>query len=297
MKLVLANNQSQKFVDFYANLGHQSGEAFDYAGYEQLLFTFDGKGLDVRLLQTGKSIRDYDGVYLSGYLNTYELAAAIAVCLSALHIPFADAEFANPPSLSKLSEYAKLAANEVPIPRTSAGTKKALLAAELSVQFPQILKRADAARGADNFKVANMQELHELLAPHAPRSLWVLQDFVPNDGFWRVTFYGDNEPAFAIFRAMGERADGDVRKSHIYKPKGGANASLVPMADVPETVLAAARAGAAALGRQFAGVDIVQDAAGRAYVLEVNYNPQLVTVGTFAEVRAQAFVDGLRKIH
>lgn len=301
MKLVLANNQSPRFVDFYHDLQEKSHDAFEYAAYEDILFLFEDVGsVVVKHLGTGRGLQDYDGVYLNGYLSTYELAATVATCCQALSIPFVNRELADAPSLSKLTTYAKLARAGVRVPRTIAGTKKALLLADTHISaltFPLVLKRADADRGIDNFKVTDLPAIHDLLAPHEDRSLWILQEFVPNDGFYLVSFY-DQKPEFSIFRSLEARPDGDALKAHMYKPKGGSNAREVSIADLPPTVLDAAQRSMDATNRQIGSVDILHDPqANLAYVLEVNYNPQLVTIETFKDTRINAFLEGISKIH
>jgi len=302
MKLILANNHAAHFEAFYKDLQAKTTTPFDYGAYETLLFSFDTDAdQPIRVTDTtnGRSLRDYDGVYLNGYLDTYELAATTATCCQALDIPFVNQELANAPSLSKLTGYAKLAAAGVRVPRTLAGAKRALLQAEKQIgelTFPLVLKRADADRGIDNYKVHSLQEITELLQPHEPRSIWILQEYVENDGFYLVSFY-DQKPVFSIFRSLDQRPDGNEQKAHMYKPRGGANAHLVEIAELPEPVLSAAQRSMDAMNRQIGSVDcLFNPQTGNAYVLEVNYNPQLVTIETFKEIRVDAFLEGIEKI-
>jgi glutathione synthase/RimK-type ligase-like ATP-grasp enzyme len=302
MKLILANNQTERFTAFYRDLRAQSGLAFDYAGYESLLFIFNGddsKPIEVMCTTTGKSLTEYDGVYLNGYLDTYELAATTAICCTNLGVPFVNHELADPPSLSKLTGYAKLVAAGVNIPLTLAGSKTALSTIgnqQLALlQFPIVLKRADADRGVDNFKVTSIEEMREILAPYPPRSIWIAQNYIPNDGFYLVTFY-DQKPAFCIFRSLEVRPDHDERKAHMYKPKGGVNARFVELSDMPVSVATMSQKAIEAMDRQIGSVDCLLDEEGKTYILEVNYNPQLVTVSIFQDARRKAFIEGLQAI-
>jgi hypothetical protein len=158
VKLVLANNQGQKFTDFYGNLQADNPGLFDYSPYKELLFIFDtaaDQPIAVHNLATGKQLTDYEGIYINGYLNTYELAATVAICSNALRLPFYNREFNNAPSFSKLTTYARLAAAYISVPLTYGGAKTAILQAKLPANFfPAVLKRADADRGIDNFKVS-----------------------------------------------------------------------------------------------------------------------------------------------
>jgi glutathione synthase/RimK-type ligase-like ATP-grasp enzyme len=303
MKLVLANNQSDKFVSFYDELEQKQPGLLEYAGYDSLLFMFDSNAspaISVKSVATRKSLHEYDGVYLNGYLNTYELAATTATCCQTLGIPFVNKELTDAPSLSKLSGYAKLADKGVRIPRTIAGAKAALAQATdeiVQLIFPLVLKRADADRGIDNYKVTSPDEINDLLADHKPRSLWILQEYVENDGFYLVSFY-DQKPVFGIFRTLEARPDGNEQKAHMFKPKGGANASLLKVQEVPQPVIETCQRAIDAMNRQIGSVDCLYDKkTGLTHVLEVNYNPQLVTIETFKDERVQAFIDGISQIH
>jgi glutathione synthase/RimK-type ligase-like ATP-grasp enzyme len=301
MKLVLANNQSETFKDF-----HQSIQAdapfYDYAGYKSLLFEFNVssgvKHLSFVNVDTSKKHSDYTGVYINGYLNTPEIAATVATVLDANGITYINRELANAPSLSKLTMYAKLVNAGVQIPHTYAGSAYALRSAQnqITLEFPAILKRADADRGIDNFKVKSFEEAVALLADHDELSLWILQSFIPNDGFYLVSVY-NNVPAFGIYRTLEERPDGNEQKAHMFKPKGGANASLIEIADLPSSLVETSVAAANAMNRQMASVDSLYDkATNTTYVLEVNYNPQLVTIQTLKEVRQKAFLKTMREL-
>jgi hypothetical protein len=291
VKLVLANNQTDEFKEFYADLSANVEGGVDYAAYDSLLFTFND-GLRVHSMTTGKSLQDYDGVYVNGYLSTFELAAATALSCKALDVPFVNTELSNAPSLTKLTEYVKLAAAGVSLPRTIAGARAAILSLPVSSfadMFPAVLKRADADRGIDNYTVRSHEEIVEILEKSARRSVWLLQEFVPNDGFYVITFY-DYTAKLCIFRSLEERPDKNLRKAHMYKPRGGKNASLIPLDEVPEALMTTATKAIRAMNRQVGSVDCLYSAeTGVVHVLEVNYNPQMVTIDTFKDERVAAY--------
>ncbi len=301
MKLILANNQSEKFLAFYKDLQATSKEDITYDAYESLLFRFSGEAhdaIDVISVVTKHSLCNYDGVYINGYMSTYELAAAVAICCDDLKVPYVNRELANAPSLSKLTAYAKLAAAGIRIPFTIAGTQAALLRLgedeAKGLTFPAVLKRADADRGIDNFKVSSLADVYELLRTYEKRTLWILQDFIENDGFFLVTYYYF-EPKYGIFRTLEARTDGDKRKAHMYKPKGGINATLIAPTDLPESVVSTTKRAVYAMNRQIGSVDCIYDQQqDRTYILEVNYNPQMVTIETFKDIRLDAFLDGMQ---
>lgn len=299
MKLILDNNQSDRFRAFYADIRTRSGDAMDHIGYRQLLFSFyeaQDQPIRVRCLQTGKDVQDYDGVYINGYLHVIELATATALACQYLQVSFVNKEFANAPSYSKLTGYVKLAAAGLPFPPTIAGSQAAILTADDTLTqplFPAVLKRADADRGVDNYKVSSFEETKGLLADHDQNSIWILQQFVENDGYYVINFY-NGEPAFGIYRTLEARPE--AQKAHMYRPKGGSNATLLKVTDIPAVLLKAATASLAAMNRQIGSVDCLYDPnTEQVNILEVNFNPQLVTIETFKDVRAQAFIDNLRR--
>ena len=302
MKLILANNQTDKFREFYKELSEQSQIKFDYSSYSDLLFIFDSdseQSTKVINTTTLKYLEDYDGVYINGYLNTYDTAAAVALSCRTLGVPFVNKEFNDPVSLSKLSMNVKLNAGNVVTPYSIAGSKQAIkYAVENSMinNYPKVLKRADADRGIDNFKVTSGEEILQLIQDSALESIWFVQDYVDNDGYYLLTFYS-GEPTFSIFRSLGVRPDGDEQKAHMYKPKGGINATQIPIEDLPESIVIECKKSVDVMNRQIASVDCIYDEKNnKTYVLEVNYNPQLVTIETFKDIRVQAFINNLENI-
>jgi glutathione synthase/RimK-type ligase-like ATP-grasp enzyme len=299
MKLILANNQSKKFVEFYKNL--QDGQKlYDYSGYKSLLFYFDTGTTYFINLASGRKDTDYSGVYITSYHLALDQAITVATILDAHTVNYIDKELKNAPSLSKLSEYAKLAQAGVTIPRSFGGSAYALMRGikegHIKIPMPVVLKRADADRGADNFKLLAYDEVIEKLTGYDEKSLWILQEFIPNDGFYRVGVYG-NQVEFTIFRSLQARPDGREELAHMFKPRGGSNATLVEANDVPQSLADLSLRAAQAMNRQIAGVDCIYDQeSDTTYVLEVNYNPQLVTIETFKEVRQKAFLDMLNQL-
>lgn len=299
MKLVLANNRSDKFVSFFSDVQGDE-QLFDYAPYASLLFYFE-KGVSRFInMQDGRSSDDYTGVYLNGYLSTPEIAVAAAQVLEHNGINYVNRELAGGVALTKLSATAKLAANDVSLPRSFGGAAAALIAGIeqgiVDVATPFILKRADADRGIDNLKLDSYERALEVLREHEDRSLWILQEFIPNNGFYLVSYY-DEKPEFSIFRSLEARSDGKTEMAHMFKPKGGANASLLEISELPPAVLAESNKALAAVNRQIGSVDsLYNPETEQAYVLEVNYNPQLVTIETFKDVRIKAFLDAIRKL-
>lgn len=300
MKLILANNQSDQFVAFHKEV-QPAEQLYEYAGYASLLFYFDGSTCTFTNLDSGKTASDYDGVYLNGYLRTPEIAFSAATVLAHHNVPFVNSELRDAPSLTKLSSYAKLAAAGVSVPKTYAATATGLIRAARAgkladVTFPCILKRADADRGIDNYILHDWAAVQEKLEQGEDDYIWLVQEFVPNGGYYVATYYHDNLE-FGVYRAHMERTDNDETKRHMFKPKGGANATFLAPADVPLNVAEESHKAARAMKREIASVDVVCDSeTNKPYVLEVNYNPQLVTVSVFRDERIESFLNGIKSI-
>lgn len=299
MKLVLANNQTQKFVDFHKTI-QADEKIYDYIGYKSLLFYFEKNVASFINVENQQSHTHYTGVYLNGYLSTPELAVTTARVLSHNNINYVNHELGTAPSLTKLSAYAALAANGVSIPKTFGGSAYALLSGienkHVTIATPFILKRADADRGIDNYKIDSYERAVDILRDQEERSVWVIQEFIPNDGFYLVSYY-DAKAKFSIFRSLEVRPDGKQELAHMFKPKGGRNASLLDIDELPSVLREESDAAIATLNRQIGSVDLLYSAErNEAFVLEVNYNPQLVTIETFKEVRQQAFLDAIKDL-
>lgn len=300
MKLVLANNQSDQFVQYHTDI-QTTEKIYDYAGYDSLLFYFDSGTAEFWNTQSGRHVSEYSGVYINGYLQTPDTAFTVASVLDFQSIPYRNSELKNAPSLTKLSASAKLAVNDIVIPKSYAGspctlalalTKKLLR----NITAPYVLKRVDVDRGIDNFLVSSDEELAQKLHDVDPSSMWIVQEFVPNDGYYVVTVNVD-EVKFSIFRSLETRPDGKKHKAHMYKPKGGVNATLLGPSDIPNNVKHLAVRACRVLGREIASVDILLHQQTKVpVVLEVNYNPQLVTASVYKVTRQDAFVESVMGI-
>ena len=306
-KLILCHNQSMRFNDFFVNI-QQGQELFDYSGYSDLLFVFDQSAkhkacfLD---LDTDKYSYEYGGAYITGYMaeggNCYDLAFAAAFIMDHEGSSVADSELIKAPALSKISEFTKLITAGIPIPKSYGGQKIAIIRAvvtkRIKLSYPIVIKRADAERGRDNYMIFNENEIFDFFQDKDDSSIWVLQTLVPNDGFYRLNCYF-GKPAYVIYRSLDDRPpEFERHKAHMYKPAGGINAKLLHMNEVPRDVLALAKRATKVVGRDFAGVDIVVNKnTHKAYVLEANYFPQIVTAESFRETRIKAFLEAMEEL-
>lgn len=299
MKLVLSSSQSSKFTDFHSQI--QSDEkVYEYSGYKKLLFIISDSGVDFVTLNNGLHARDYEAVYLTSYLKNLEPALAAATVLNFLNIRYADKQLQFGVSTTKLTEYTKLAASGVSVPNTYAGYGSTLIHSHanglIDIKYPAILKRADADRGVDNYKVSSPERAIEILESYDKDYIWVLQQFIPNNGFYRLSYYSGRLSG-VVFRSSHERGDGNIEKAHLNKPSGGANAIDVEPSSLPLDLIKEVQLAYRVMRREFAGVDALIDSeTGRSYILEVNYNPQLVTLKSSRDIRAEDFLQAMRDL-
>lgn len=301
--LVLSNNQTMRFNDFFADI-QESHKFFDYSGYTDLLFIFDNKSkhpASFLNLDTGRKSYEYSGAYITGYSSGAfsDLAFAVAQILTTEKIRIADSELKDAPSLSKISETAKLVSAGVLMPKTYGGTKMAIVRAittqKIKLKYPLIFKLANGKRGIDNYTIYNENEIFDLLKDKPDDSIWILQEYIESDGFYRLNTYF-YKPAYGIYRTNNPEAV-DRHHVHMYKPRGGINATFLEPREIPVKVVRAARRASKVVGREFAGVDIMISKFGRKpYIIEVNNYPQLVTVESFKERRVKAFIDAMKKL-
>ena len=299
MKLLLSNNQSQKFVDFHAELQSQE-EVYTYSSYNDLLFYFEKGKATFISLSNGLRAEEYEAAYITSYQNSLELATAAAITLDYANVRYVDSQLRSSVSMSKLTEYARLAVHDVSIPATYAGTigalRKGIVSGYVQPVYPVVLKRADADRGVDNFVIDTPDQLFKKFDSSDESGVWVLQTFIENNGFYRLMFYND-ELSTIVYRGAHTREDGNTEKRHLNKPKGGVNAQLLAPHDISEELIEESRKACKAMGREFAGVDALSSIEdNRPYILEVNYNPQLVTVNAFKDVRADEFLKAMKNL-
>lgn len=265
--------------------------AYETVNFKDILFDINGYATKVANTADGcRDVSDYSLAYIKSHWNYPEQASTLAEYLLYKSKPFFDQELRNYTSRSKLSEYMKLATHGIDIPRSFAGypqlLKKQMGKITGVIGFPMVFKAAEADRGRDNYFVEDEATLNKLIDEVPEKSIYIIQAFVPNDGFYRINVFG-KDAKMAVFRSKCEHED--PLKQHLSKPSGGSNAKIIPIEDlVPEIMQLAVRA-SIYMKREIAGVDVIQDkSTGKCYILEVNSSPQLRS-GAYIEEKATEF--------
>lgn len=256
-----------------------------YAAYEDLVYQTGPNVNSVTLRETGQDLAEFDLIHFKTTSRYADIAAATARYAQLRGVPFIDEAIQYFASTSKLYQYILLADQELNVPPSIFVFPHVLhrsydmLVSKLGTPF--ILKDLHGNKGEHNYLVTDKTTFKQACeAASAADVQCVAQAFVPNTGDYRVLVFG-SKIGLVIHRSA-------VQGSHLNNTSRGAQATLVPASELPAHIQKACIAAAKRLGRQIAGVDIVEDkTTGLWYCLEVNDGPQLAS-GSFTTEKYQA---------
>lgn len=283
---------STKFGGFVKRIQKNGGFGYadvDYVALEKLVFHIQDKDH----AKIYDPIRDidlsaYSFVYFKAWQSMPEYASSVAHFLEAQGIPYADLQVRHQ-YVGKTVNYMQMWAKGVAVPETIWGHKDVLINYVHDLaddRFPIIIKSVLGQKGEDNFLAKTKQEAVEILEQATVAML--LQQFIPNDGDYRIGVYG-NQALWAIYRKSGGT-------SHLNNTSAGGEASLLAIDDVDESIRELAERAAAACELSISGVDVVQDKRnGELYVFEANQGSQIVT-GAFTDTNMTAFDAGMKNM-
>lgn len=166
-----------------------------------------------------------------------------------------------------------LARARIDTPRSVVISKEELDRAESTLGFPMIVKVPDGAFSRGVFKVTDRDELERRTTPlfeHSELLLAQAWTFTPFD--WRIGVLA-GEPLFACRYFMSR---GHWQILHHGAPAGDREGPVesVPVDEVPDAVITAARRAAGLIGDGLYGVDLKETSEG-VKVIEVNDNPNI----------------------
>lgn len=243
----------------------------------------DGDNTQIRSEKTGEDLADFDHILCittapferRHIFNCYG-------CYCRKHgVNMADDTFAN--ASGKLYEMWRLWECDVPVPKTAYGSV-AFLGKCLNENFGgvAVLKSIRGTKGQDNYLVHSAEEIAHIVEEN-PDVEYILQNFIPNDGDYRVVTLGF-EPYLTIYRSSGG-------KDHRNNTSLGGDAKVIPQEEVDPVILEMSRKAARAVNKRFAGVDVITNKeTGEHSILEVNHTPQVVT-GAFTDEKFKVLRD------
>ncbi len=295
-KQVLVFISKPKDIDglnkFYKNLFGDNVEAV-VSSYSDLEFWIKKAEVVVKETITNRDLSTFDLVYFKSHRSARELASATAQYLQSNGVKYVGKEVLPMASYDKLTTYMYLALHGIDIPPTFSGSlpeiKRRFNILNEEFGSPFVVKEINSERGKNNYLISSEHELDEIIKRSAPGDIYILQQYIENDGYVRACVFGD-QAAPVIYRHPV--LNQDPLKRHLNQPKGGANAEILDEShpDWQDIQTLAVRC-AELMNRQIAGVDLMKDTnTGKWLVLEVNIEPQLKS-GSFTSEKLKALAE------
>lgn len=259
---------------------------YDYSAYEDLTFILNGPDASVTDINNGWDLRGFDFVYHRRWGDNPGEAVSSGIYLKKNKIPYIDREVDRTGSANKLNQYWRFWEAGLPIPKTVYLSPEHLakilepgFLESSGITPPFIMKSLDGTRGQDNYLVKDLAQAKEIINDN-PTIRFLIQEFIPNDGDYRVVVGGDK-----ILLVIRRNA---AKGSHKNNTSQGAKATLVSAGEFSPEVRSQIIAAAKAFGRDLAGVDIVfKQGTGEHFFFEVNRSPQ-IEASSFSKEKAAA---------
>lgn len=277
-KILILAREPETFAKLAQSLTTDAAEV-EVATYSDLVFWIDDDEAKVFCYKTGKDLREYQRILVlstSPYHKQNYIFSALACYCRHYGIELLDDSFTN--TDGKLYAMWRFWEQGVKVPRTAFGPVGFLAETLPKLGGIGVLKSVNGTKGRDNYLVRSAEEIRKIIAEN-PETYFTLQNFIPNDGDYRVVLL-NFEPKLVIYRSANGK---DFRNNTSL----GGQASLVALTEVDPKVLDLAVKAAKALNIRIAGADILQDkTTGEYSVLEVNRTPQLAS-GAFVDEKMQ----------
>lgn len=276
-KILILARESETFQRLAEDLTSPEVQV-EVASYRDLGLLIDGKEAQITIYPTGVDLREFQKILVlstSFFHRENYIFSAIACYCRHYGIEMLDDDFTNLDG--KLYAMWRFWENGINVPKTAFGPVEFLAEALPNFGEKAVLKSVNGTKGRDNYLVSSAEEIRKITAQN-PEIRYILQNFIPNDGDYRVILL-NFEPKLAIYRSANGK---DFRNNTSL----GGEAGLVPLAQLDPEILELAVAAARSLNIKIAGADILQDkSTGQYSVLEVNRTPQLAS-GAFVEEKS-----------
>lgn len=232
----------------------------------------------------GRDIHDnFKAVYFKSYFRYHEQATSIAEAMQEHHTPFVGNELKHYIPAYKLSQMSRLARGGIRIPHTlylpleHYESNFENIVAKLGTPF--IFKAIDGSTGDHNYLVKSKQQLVKIINENTNIN-YMAQAFISNESDLRVLIVGGK------IRLVIERRRMDD-STHLNNTSQGAEAHLLDINDLNESLQNLSLHAAEIMERDIAGVDVMLEKdTGVPYILEVNASPQIATGAFDAEKTA-----------
>ncbi|CAN5407009.1 hypothetical protein BH10PAT4_BH10PAT4_5030 [soil metagenome] len=265
-----SNEVSKGLHDFIATLNADGDIKFAVSTLDKLDFSIVDGIVSIFDNYTKKDLSAYDLVHFRNVMLFPDFARAITLYMESRGRQAFEKVDVDTPEYGKLSQMILFAQNSINVPNTWATwdvRNIRSLISQKKLTLPLVIKANNGIKGRDNYLVRNNEQLDDVVTK-SKGVRFVIQEFIPNDGDYRVLCFTDEAPL--IFKRVA--AEG----SHLNNTSQGGSSYEIDVADFDQKALTMSRTAAKLMRRRLAGVDTIQDnKTGNWYVLEVNANPAL----------------------
>lgn len=298
--LVMGSNTGEELAKFMEGIQlsmKNDNTRFVVRSYSDLAFIIEKRNkVKVVETKTMKDIGKFDMVYFKSHKKNPDIAAAAAQYLKFSNVKFFDKELITSISYDKLSDYIRMSLYGLPVPMTLCGSPEYLKENSKQIVkksgWPIVCKEIRQDRGKQNYLVPNQRALVKIFSSASSSDSYLLQEYVPNNGYLRMYIFG-SEVGLAIKRRAAKDHKNPL-KQHLNNPRGSANAEIVDKTEIKPLVTDLAIRAAKLMNRQIAGVDLIQNRKNKSwFILEVNKAPQLRS-GSYLKEKKEAlakFID------
>jgi glutathione synthase/RimK-type ligase-like ATP-grasp enzyme len=267
-----------------------------FTSYQDLFFIVTKKQMSIYDTRNKLDLSEVSFVHFKNWTYELEDAALVAKYLDNHGIGYINSEVSITLANGKIAQMFYLAMDKLPVPDSFYARRKVLKdifqTSDLpeGFSFPLIMKDNTGSMGDSNYLVKTKSEVLEILeAKENADKEFILQNFIPNDGDYRLLFMGFEKTPL-IFRRSA------VKGSHLNNISKGASGSFVDAKTLGDDLIAQARQAARVLRRELSGVDIlINKETQRPYILEVNGTPGLAT-GFGLTQKAKKFSDYAKEL-
>jgi ribosomal protein S6--L-glutamate ligase len=254
----------KKADELLVHLADLQGMDAESVTYQDILLEGD------EILVKGKSLSEYNYVILGMMAGISLVASIVSDYLDSRGIPHFDYSTLNHKG-NKLQDMVNLVKAGLPYVPTfvTADYNSAVKYVNKNWEYPIVAKVMNSSQGdgVEKFDdAASMKDFFSNVKKPDYEDFIMLQRFIPNDGDYRVLIF-DNK-----IIAIAKRVSKDPKKEFRNNmSKGGSGFK----ADLPHEANQLALDAVKAVGKQMAGVDLIQDKkTGKWYIMEVNSAPQ-----------------------
>lgn len=259
--------------------------AASYTFLDDLVFDISNQNSVILDMRTGKNVADNDLVIIRNVGKWSDAGITLAQYLKSKKVALTDTYLGDSLGSGKLACSILRVINDLPIPRTIYSNNVDHLISYIEksgLKFPIIFKDNNGKKGRDNYLVKSLDEIKSIKR-QSPGVHFIAQEFIPNDGDYRVLVM-----AGKIQLVIKRTAEDE---SHLNNTSQGGSANIGSAESFSDEINRDIINAAKVEKLEVAGVDIIFDKiSGNHYFLEVNRAPQLST-GSFVDEKSTAYAE------